>query len=268
MKETIAVELYSLAWLCQLYDCYVSIYITISSVLFRSRKREKKKWLQLYFLFVEMHLIAGVGGVFIKFNFLIKSNFLFASQLRCDKGFAAGASHREDGIVGLTSSCQHWGTVAPRPLSTQQQWAGQDRAPVGLVLQWGWRTGLRSTANLDVFWARTPLATAPGLHRNPTLPPSTLSAQLGAFMRDKTVIADSFSSSNFSFQNIPRHILFKWATVRWAAVMLQTWDMGRPGWLSPSGPMCSCLKRMPCHGCCTSVTDIQNLCWNREITEG
>lgn len=43
MKETIAVELYSLAWLCQLYDCYVSIYITISSVLFRSRKREKKK---------------------------------------------------------------------------------------------------------------------------------------------------------------------------------------------------------------------------------
>mgnify|MGYP001858630468 CR=1 FL=1 len=67
----------------------------------------KKKRLQLYFLFVEMHLIAGVGGVFIKFNFLIKSNFLFASQLRCDKGFAAGASHREDGIVGLTSSCQH-----------------------------------------------------------------------------------------------------------------------------------------------------------------
>lgn len=54
-----------------------------------------------------MHLIAGVGAVFIKFNFLIKSNFLFASQLRCDKGFAAGASHREDGIVGLTSSCQH-----------------------------------------------------------------------------------------------------------------------------------------------------------------
>lgn len=53
------------------------------------------------FLFVEMHLIAGGGGVFIKFNFLIKPNFLFTSQPYYDKGIAAGVFHGENIIVKL-----------------------------------------------------------------------------------------------------------------------------------------------------------------------
>lgn len=56
-----------------------------------------------------------------------------------------------------------------------------------------------------------------------------LSAQLGDFMRGKSVIADSFSSFDFSFQDILHLILFKRAIVRWAAVTLQTWGMGRAG---------------------------------------
>lgn len=48
-----------------------------------------------------MHLIAGGGGVFIKFNFLIKSNFLFTSQPHYDKGIAAGAFNGENVAVKL-----------------------------------------------------------------------------------------------------------------------------------------------------------------------
>lgn len=55
----------------------------------------------LDFLFVEMHLIAGGGGVFIKFNFLIKPNFLFTSQSHYDKGITADVFHGEDIIVKL-----------------------------------------------------------------------------------------------------------------------------------------------------------------------
>lgn len=62
MKETIVIYRYSLALLCLLHDCYVSIYITVSSVLFRSRKGKRKNpTAELDFLFVGMHLRAGGG---------------------------------------------------------------------------------------------------------------------------------------------------------------------------------------------------------------
>lgn len=105
MKETIAVQLYSLAQLCLLYDCYVSIYITISSVLFRSRKRGEKNQLQLHFLFVEMHLIAGVEGVFTKFNFF--NNIQFSHHSYAMTKGLQWVPFTDNGIVGLTSSCHY-----------------------------------------------------------------------------------------------------------------------------------------------------------------
>lgn len=48
-----------------------------------------------------MYLIAGGRGVFIKFNFLIKPNFLFTSQSHYDKGIAADVFRGENIIVKL-----------------------------------------------------------------------------------------------------------------------------------------------------------------------
>lgn len=173
-----------------------------------------------------MHLIAGVGGIFIKFNFLIKSNFLFASQLHYDKGFAAGAFHREWNCgahfqLPLLRQC---GPEAPQHAAVAS-WAGWALCCSGDGGQgsaarhskpWCF---LSKRASSNYFWFAS----------EPCTSSQHLIAQLGAFMRGKTVIADSFSSSNFSFQDIPHLILFKGAIVRWAAVMLQTWGMGRPG---------------------------------------
>lgn len=75
--------------------------------------KEKNPTAELDFLFVEMHLIAGGGCVFIKFNFVIKPNFLFTSEPHYDKGIAAGVFHRGNIIVKLAGillaqSLQHW----------------------------------------------------------------------------------------------------------------------------------------------------------------
>lgn len=76
-------------------------FISPSPLYSSDPEKEKNPTAELDFLFVEMHLIAGGGGVFIKFNFLIKPNFLFTSQPRSDKGIAAGVFHGENIIVKL-----------------------------------------------------------------------------------------------------------------------------------------------------------------------
>lgn len=76
-------------------------FISQSPLYYSDPEKEKTPTAELDFLFVEMHLIAGGGGVFIKFNFLIKPNFFFTSQPRYDKGTAAGVFHGEKIIVKL-----------------------------------------------------------------------------------------------------------------------------------------------------------------------
>lgn len=105
----------------------------------------KKSTAELDFLFVKMHLIVGGGGVFIKFNFLIKSNFLFTSQPHYDKGIAAGAFHGENIAVKLAglllahtpcADSQPGEALLHRrgPQQGQQQQAVQDQGLVVSVL--------------------------------------------------------------------------------------------------------------------------------------
>lgn len=105
----------------------------------------KKSTAELDFLFVKMHLIVRGGGVFIKFNFLIKSNFLFTSQPHYDKGIAAGAFHGDNIAVKLAGLLlAHTPCADSRPGEAllqrrgpqqgQQQQAVQDQGLVVSVL--------------------------------------------------------------------------------------------------------------------------------------
>lgn len=75
--------------------------ISQSALYYSDPEKEKNPTAELDFLFVEMHLIAGGGGVLMKFNFLIKPNFLFTSQPHDDKRIAAGVFQGENIIVKL-----------------------------------------------------------------------------------------------------------------------------------------------------------------------
>lgn len=88
-------------------------FISQCPLYYSDSEKEKNPTAELDFLFVEMHLIAGGGCVFIKFNFVIKPNFLFTSEPHYDKGIAAGVFHRGNIIVKLAGillaqSLQHW----------------------------------------------------------------------------------------------------------------------------------------------------------------